>query len=46
MNTKQQEKALTNQIKELKIQWANLSNEAKRSDFGKAMSESARSAQA
>lgn len=46
MTTKQQEKALTNQIKELKIQWANLSNEAKRSDFGKAMSESARSAQA
>lgn len=46
MTTTQQEKALTNQIKELKMQWANLSNEAKRSDFGRAMSESARSAQA
>ena len=46
MTTTQQEKALTNQIKELKMQWANLSNEAKRSDFGKAMSESCRSAQA
>lgn len=45
MSTTQQEKALTNQIKELKMQWANLSDEAKRSDFGRSMSESARSAQ-
>lgn len=42
MTTTQQEKALTNQIKELKMQWANLSSEAKRSDFGRALSESCR----
>lgn len=45
MTTTQQEKALTNQIKELKMQWANLSSEAKRSDFGRALSESCRTAQ-
>ena len=46
MTTKQQEKALTNQVKELQIQWANLSDEAKRSDFGKAISDSCKAAQA
>ena len=45
MTTKQQEKALAAQIKELQIQWANLSDEAKRSDFGKALSESCKAAQ-
>ncbi len=46
MTTRQQEKALTSQIKELQIQWANLSDEAKRSDFGKTLSASCKSAQA
>lgn len=45
LSTKQQEKALTSQVKELQIQWANLSDEAKRSDFGKALSDSCKSAQ-
>lgn len=44
MSTTQQAKSLENQIKELKIQWANLSDEAKRSDFGKAISGSLTSA--
>lgn len=46
MTTKQQEKALASQIKELKIQWANLSDEAKKSDFGKSLSASCKTAQA
>lgn len=46
MTTKQQEKALSSQIKELKIQWANLTDEAKRSDFGKSLSASCKTAQA
>lgn len=45
MSTTQQEKVLTNQIKELKIQWQNLSETAKSSDFGKAMSSSIKSAE-
>lgn len=45
MSVTQQEKALANQIKELKIQWQNLSETAKSSDFGKAISESTRTAQ-
>ena len=40
MKTKQQEKALADQIKELKIQWANLSDTAKSGDFGKSLSDS------
>ena len=44
MSTAQQTKALENQVKELKIQWANLSDEAKKSDFGKAISGSLQSA--
>ena len=46
LSTKQQEKALASQIKELKIQWANLSDEAKRGDFGKSLSASCKTAQA
>ena len=45
LSTSQQEKALSSQIKELKIQWANLSDEAKRSDFGKSLSTSCKTAQ-
>ncbi len=40
MSTTQQTKALESQIRELKIQWANLSDEAKNSDFGKSISTS------
>lgn len=38
LSTARAQKELTNQIRELKIQWANLSDEAKKSDFGKAIS--------
>lgn len=44
MSTTQQTKALESQVRELKIQWANLSDEAKKSDFGKAISGSLNSA--
>lgn len=44
MKTKQQEKALADQVKELRIQWANLSDAAKASDFGKSISESMKQA--
>ena len=44
MKTKQQEKALVDQIRELKIQWANLSDTAKSSDFGKSLSDSMKQA--
>lgn len=44
MSSTQQTKALEAQVRELKIQWANLSDEAKRSDFGKAISASMKSA--
>jgi len=37
MNTKQQQQALAEQIKELKVQWQNLSNEAKSGEFGKSI---------
>lgn len=37
MSTNQQQKALTEQIKELKVQWQNLSDSAKSSDFGKSI---------
>lgn len=46
MKTKQQEKALADQVKELKIQWANLSDQAKSSDFGKSLSDSMKNATA
>lgn len=45
LSTAQQQKVLENQIKELKMQWQNLSETAKSSDFGKAISESTRTAQ-
>lgn len=45
LSTAQAEKALTAQIKELKIQWANLNDTAKSSDFGKSISASSKSAQ-
>ena len=38
MNTKKQQAELTNQIRELKVQWANLSDTAKSGDFGKMLS--------
>ena len=38
MTAKQQQSALTSQIKELKIQWANLSDTAKKGEFGKQLS--------
>lgn len=37
MSTKQQQQALAEQIKELKVQWQNLSNEAKSGEFGKSI---------
>lgn len=39
MSSTQQHKALANQIKELKIQFANLSAEAKKGEFGKSVSD-------
>ena len=45
LSTAQQQKVLENQIKELKIQWANLSETAKNSDFGKSISEQTRTAE-
>ena len=39
MSTAQAQKSLQTQIAEMKIQWANLSDEAKNSDFGAALSE-------
>lgn len=45
MTTSQAERALVQQIQELRIQWANLSDDARRSDFGRAVSESMASAE-
>ena len=45
MTTSQAERALGQQIQELRIQWANLSDDARRSDFGRALSESMASAE-
>lgn len=45
MSTSQAERALVQQIQELRIQWANLSDDARRSDFGRALSESMASAE-
>lgn len=44
LSTARAQKELSNQIKELKIQWANLSEETKNSDFGKSISGSLNSA--
>ena len=45
MTSTQQHKALANQIKELKIQFANLSAEAKKGEFGKSVSASLKAAE-
>lgn len=45
LSTKQQEQALASQIQELQVQWANLSESARSSDFGKSLSDSCTSAQ-
>ena len=45
MTAKQQQAALTNQIKELKIQWANLSDTAKNGEFGKSLASTLKEAQ-
>lgn len=45
MTTSQAERALVQQIQELRIQWANLSDDARRSDFGRVLSESMASAE-
>lgn len=45
MSTTQQTKALSNQVKELKIQFANLTDDAKRGEFGKSISASLRAAE-
>ena len=45
MSTAQAEKALSAQVKELKIQYANLSEAAKQSDFGKAIKKSCEDAE-
>ena len=39
LTTAQQEKALAEQIKELNVQWQNLSEEVKQGDFGKSISD-------
>lgn len=44
MNTKQQQQALADQIKELKVQWQSLSDSAKSSDFGKSLSDTLKNA--
>lgn len=43
--TKQAQKELQNQIQELKIQWANLSNEARKGEFGKSIASTLKVAQ-
>lgn len=45
MSTTQQTKALSNQVKELKIQFTNLTDEAKKGEFGKSVSASLRAAE-
>ena len=45
MSTTQQTKALSNQVKELKIQFANLTDDAKKGEFGKSISASLRAAE-
>lgn len=44
LNTKQQQQALADQIKELKVQWQSLSDSAKSSDFGKSLSDTLKNA--
>ena len=45
MNTKQQQTALADSVKELKIQWNSLSDAAKSSSFGKSLADSSKMAQ-
>jgi hypothetical protein len=45
MDTTQQTRALSNQVKELKIQFANLTDDAKRGEFGRSISASLRAAE-
>ena len=45
MNTKQQQAALADSVKELKIQWNSLSDAAKSSSFGKSLADSSKMAQ-
>lgn len=45
MDTTQQTRALSNQVKELKIQFANLTDDAKRGEFGRSISTSLRAAE-
>ena len=45
MTSTQASKALSTQIKELKIQWANLTDTAKKGEFGRSISDSCRTAQ-
>lgn len=44
VNSQKAQKMLTSSVRELQIQWANLSDEAKRNDFGKAIENSLKSA--
>jgi DNA repair exonuclease SbcCD ATPase subunit len=45
MNTKQQQQALTESVKELKVQWSNLSDAAKSSGFGMSLADTSKMAQ-
>ena len=45
MNTKQQQAALAESVKELKVQWSSLSDAAKSSSFGQSLSDASRMAQ-
>lgn len=45
MNTKQQQAALAESVKELKVQWSSLSDSAKSSSFGQSLSDASRMAQ-
>ena len=45
MNTKQQQAALAESVKELKVQWSSLSDAAKSSSFGQSLSDASKMAQ-
>ena len=45
MNTRQQQAALAESVKELKVQWSSLSDAAKSSSFGQSLSDASRMAQ-
>ena len=46
LSTSKQTKVLEQQVRELRIQWANLSDEAKKGDFGKSLSATIQTANA